>query len=305
LPPHRVVRPDGTIVKINDKSSVSQEFKGLLERLKDWRILGVYFCALTSTNPSDLAELALLPMFFSSNYFYAYQGAVNAGKFDGPTRAVVAALEGAGAIIGALLIGFLVLDANWFRRKTRGWLGLACVSIITIIVWSCGLSWQLTFTRETIGGMINYKDDNFAGKGALFFFCESPGSLNRNRLIVYRDVSDYFGDACYQALVYWIMAALSNDPFTIARFAGIYKAVQSAGAAGSFGMDAVETPYLNELLASWIMMLVSFPLAGIVIYTIKDTNYDTEHVDYASDVKKDAEITQQPASDSTEKVAPE
>lgn len=116
-------------------------------------------------------------MFFSSNYFYAYQGAVNAGKFDGPTRAVIAALEGAGAIIGALLVGYFVLDAKQLRRKTRGWLGLACVSVVTIIVWSCGLSWQLTFTRENIGKKINYKDDNFAGKGALFFFCKFSGSV--------------------------------------------------------------------------------------------------------------------------------
>lgn len=58
--------------------------------------------------------------------------------------------------------------------------------------------------------------------------------------------TDYFGDACYQALAYWIMSALSNDPFTLARYAGLYKAVQSAGSAGSFGMDAVATPFLNE-----------------------------------------------------------
>ncbi|KAF9652385.1 MFS general substrate transporter [Thelephora ganbajun] len=268
LPPHRVVRADGTIVKIDDQSSIPQELKGLWERLKDWRIL------------------ALLPMFFASNYFYAYQGAVNAGKFDGPTRAVIAALEGAGAIVGALLIGFLVLDASWFPRKTRGWLGLAFVSVITIVVWSTGLAWQLTFTRDTIGKKINYKDHNFAGKGALFFFY-------------------YFGDACYQALAYWIMAALTNDPFTLARFAGLYKAVQSAGAAGSFGMDATRTPYLSEHLASWCMMLVSLPLAGIVIHTIKETNYDVEHVDYVDDVKNDAEHPQQPTSGSTEKVASE
>jgi len=125
-------------------------------------------------------------MFFASNYFYAYQGAVNAGKFDGPTRAVIAALEGAGAIIGALIVGFLVLDANWLPRKTRGWLGLAFVSVITIIVWSCGLAWQLNFTRETIGNKINYKDDNFAGKGALFFFCEFSVSSIQGCLIVDR-----------------------------------------------------------------------------------------------------------------------
>ena len=103
------------------------------------------------------------------------------------------------------------------------------------------------------------------------------------------------------------MAALTNDPFTLARFAGLYKAVQSAGAAGSFGMDAVSTPYLSEHLASWIMMLVSFPLAGIVIHTIKETNYDAEHIDYVEDVE-DAEnpkTPNEPAPSSTEKIAHE
>ena len=179
LPPHRIIRSDGTIVKVDDQSSVPQELRGLWERLKDWRILGVSIRILRSRHRELIKphNTALLPMFFASNYFYAYQGAVNAGKFDGPTRAIIAALEGAGAIIGALLVGFFVLDANWFARKTRGWLGLAFVAVVTIAVWSCGLAWQLTFTRETIGSKISYKDDNFAGKGTLFFFCKLPVSV--------------------------------------------------------------------------------------------------------------------------------
>lgn len=98
--------------------------------------------------------------------------------------------------------------------------------------------------------------------------------------------SDYFVDACYQALAYWIMSAMSNDPFKLARYAGMYKAIQSAGSAGSFGMDAVLTPLLNEHLASWIMMLFSFPLAFLVIRTIKETNYEDEKVVYVDDIQK-------------------
>lgn len=63
-----------------------------------------------------------------------------------------------------------------------------------------------------------------------------------------------------QAMAYWIMAALTNDPWTLARYAGFYKALQSAGAAGSFGMDAVNTPFLNEILSSWLLMVFSIPL---------------------------------------------
>lgn len=41
---------------------------------------------------------------------------------------------------------------------------------------------------------------------------------------------------------------MTNDPFKLARYAGFYKAIQSAGSAGSFGMDAVATPFLNEIV---------------------------------------------------------
>lgn len=250
LPPNRVIRSDGTLVKLHAHTSVKEEVIGIFKLLKDWRML------------------ALLPMFFASNYFYAYQGSVNATVFDGPTRALNATLEGAGAIIGALMIGFGVLDAPYMARRTRGYVGLAVVSVLVITVWSVGLSWQVDFTRNYVadhnGHRLSYHDANYAGKGALYFFY-------------------YFSDACYQALAYWIMSALTNDPFKLARYAGLYKAVQSAGSAGSFGMDAVLTPLLNEHLASWIMMLVSFPLAFLVIRTIKETNYDEEEVVYVDE----------------------
>jgi hypothetical protein len=45
-------------------------------------------------------------------------------------------------------------------------------------------------------------------------------------------LADYFTDSCYQALAYWIMSAMTNDPFTLARYAGFYKAIQSAVSRG-------------------------------------------------------------------------
>jgi len=253
LPPNRVIRSDGTLVKLQAHSSIRTELVAMVHLLKDWRML------------------ALVPMFFASNYFYAYQGSVNATVFDGPTRALNATLEGAGAIVGALFIGFCVLDVKGLRRRTRGYLGLGVVTVITIIVWAVSLSWQVTFKRDYVsrhnGQYINYHDSNYKGKGALYFFY-------------------YFSDACYQALAYWIMSAMTNDPFQLARFAGLYKALQSAGSAGSFGMDAVMTPLLNEHLASWILMLASFPLAFLVIRSVKETNYEDEAMVYVDEAQK-------------------
>ena len=159
LPPDQVIRSDGSIPRVDTTTKIHEELVEMLRVLKDWRLL------------------ALLPMFFASNYFYAYQGSVNATVFDGPTRALNATLEGAGAIVGALMIGYLVLDAKFLHRRHRGYLGLAVVTALTIIVWAVGLAWQVTFTRnykaDHNGTLINYKDANYKGKGALYFFCES------------------------------------------------------------------------------------------------------------------------------------
>ncbi|OBZ77668.1 UNC93-like protein 2 [Grifola frondosa] len=250
LPPNRVIRADGTIVKVVAASAPHEEIIGMWNLLKDWRIF------------------ALLPMSFASNYFYAYQGAVNVGRFDGPTRALNGTLAGAGSIVGALLMGYLVLDTKFLHRRARGYFGLAVVATMTIIVWSIGLSWQVTFTRkdDTPANFINYKDKAYRGKGALYFFY-------------------LFVDACYQALACWTLGALTNDPFKVTRYAGLYRPSRSG--AGGFGMDAVATPLLNEHLASWILMLVSFPFAWLVLRTVKETNYEDEKVVYVDDIKKD------------------
>ena len=160
LPPNMVVRGDGSIPKLDTSTKIHEELVEMIKVVKDWRIL------------------ALFPMFFASNYFYAYQGSLNATVFDGPTRALNATLEGAGAIVGALLIGYLVFDNKYFHRRQRGYLGLAAVTVMVIIIWAVALSWQVTFTRnykEVHGGqLISYHDSNYKGKGTIYFFCECP-----------------------------------------------------------------------------------------------------------------------------------
>jgi hypothetical protein len=65
LPPNKVVRPDGTIPTLEKASHPRDEIISFYHLLKDWRMI------------------ALIPMFFASNYFYAYQQAINAFYFDG------------------------------------------------------------------------------------------------------------------------------------------------------------------------------------------------------------------------------
>jgi hypothetical protein len=84
--------------------------------------------------------------------------------------ALNATLEGVGAMVGALIIGFFVLDGLPYRRRTRGFIGLAFVTIVTIVVWSCALAWQVTFDR-TPRTKMHYTDSGYHTKGAIYFFC--------------------------------------------------------------------------------------------------------------------------------------
>lgn len=57
--------------------------------------------------------------------------------------------------------------------------------------------------------------------------------------------TDYLVDAAYQGLAYYTMSAMTNNSFKLACMAGFYRGIQAAGAAVSFGMDAVRLSVLQ------------------------------------------------------------
>ncbi|GAC98514.1 hypothetical protein PHSY_006108 [Pseudozyma hubeiensis SY62] len=246
LPPSRVVRTDGTLVKVEKSNTARQEIAALLSTLKKREIL------------------LLLPMFFASNFFYPYQGSIAFKTFDSATRSVNGVVKAVGQIVGALILGFL-LDKLPMGRRNRGLVGLAVTASFTIIAYSWGVKYQIPITRATHWERkINYHDSTFAEPMSIFILYD-------------------IGDAFYQGLAYWIMGAITNDPFELARFAGMYKAVQSAGAAVAFAMDATLVPYINEIGAVFGLMLFSFPFAGLVIWGIRDSNYEVENQVYVDE----------------------
>ncbi|KAG5990997.1 hypothetical protein E4U43_004142 [Claviceps pusilla] len=245
LPPERVVRADGTIVKLAEPLSPSREMVEFAAMFRDWRML------------------ALFPMFFSSNFFYAYQGAITAFLFNGRTRALVALLTGLGSIMGSVLIG-LVTDNLPFPRRKRALWSCAFVALLICLAWAGGLAFQTEFDRDR---------DVVQGEPRPWDWTVGVAAGPIVLLFAY-----YLVDATYQGLAYYTMSSITNDPFKLARMAGYYKGIQSAGAAVSFGMDAVKTPYLGEILVSWVLTLVALPLCALVLYHVRDTNYEVEEM---------------------------
>lgn len=76
------------------------------------------------------------------------------------------------------------------------------------------------------------------------------------------------------------MGSLSNNGRKLANFAGFYKGLQSAGAAGMWRMDAQKTPLMTEFACCWGLLVASLLIASpIIFFKIK------EHVDVENDLK--------------------
>ncbi|RIA79855.1 major facilitator superfamily domain-containing protein [Glomus cerebriforme] len=242
LSPQKVIHDDGKPVVVQKFPKWKNEIIGIFKLFLDWHMI------------------ALIPMFIASNWFYAYHfNVVNAGYFNIRTRSFNNLWYWAAQIVGAMGLGKF-LDTPSLKRKNRGIIGLIILFVIIMGTWIGGLFFQLTFTRNDEKKNLDLFDSGYAGKLILY--------------LLYG-----FNDAMYQCYAYWIMGSLTNDSSILARYTGFYKAIQSAGAAISWRIDAVNTPYLTELLICWALLAISFPCSFIVISKIKETNYDTDNAE--------------------------
>ncbi|KAA8911966.1 hypothetical protein TRICI_003652 [Trichomonascus ciferrii] len=253
----QVRRKDGRSLEDFRQTDFKTELMGVLKLVTDKKIM------------------MLLPAFFASNFFYSYQFGINAFYFSLRTRSLNSLVYWLTQVLGTTFIGF-VLDNRRIGRRKRGLIGLAIVSIFVLATWSGGAVFQTTFTRESTPPNVDWSDPGFGGPFTLYFMYG-------------------MADAMWQSWCYWIMGAITNESYRLARYAGFYKGVQSAGCAISFGIDAAGVPFMNELGANFGMMAFSIPLMVYVACQIVETNYGREpeviipaHVENA--VLKDPEI---------------
>lgn len=101
------------------------------------------------------------------------------------------------------------------------------------------------------------------------------------------------------------MGSLSNNARKLANFAGFYKGIQSAGAAGMWRLDAQKTPYMIEFASCWGLLLGSMLIASPVIFfkvtestdVAEDLRFSDEtHVDVLGDTAECVGDTEKPDS---------
>ncbi|KAG6906762.1 hypothetical protein DXG01_012238 [Tephrocybe rancida] len=219
--PTKMLRTDGTKVTTVRHPSWKSEFLGLYVALR-----------------TDPMILLLFPMFLASNWFYTWQfNDYNGAIFNIRARALNNLVYWISQIIGAVAIGRL-LDQPKLSRRLRAFSGWAVLFVFVFVVHGWAYLYQKSYTRASVPPdqqRLDIFDSGYTGKIFLYIFC---GIL----------------DAMWQTTAYWLMGAMSNDPTKLAHFAGFYKSLQSAGAAGMWRADAVKIPYMNIFASTWALL---------------------------------------------------
>ncbi|PBK60036.1 MFS general substrate transporter [Armillaria solidipes] len=193
------------------------------------------------TLKTDPMIILLFPMFFASNWFYTWQfSGFNGAIFNIRARGLNNVCYWISQIIGSILIG-LLLDRKSISRRIRAYTGWTVLFLMVFVVHIWGYFYQ---------------------KQVWFYiFC---GIL----------------DAMWQTTAYWLMGAMSNDPSKLAFFAGFYKSIQSAGAAGIWRADAVMIPYMNMFISEWAPLVggLVFALPMVILRIKNHTDLDDETI---------------------------
>ncbi|KAI8320577.1 MFS general substrate transporter [Martensiomyces pterosporus] len=250
-PPSKVVREDGSsvvLVKYTDAGKEAIEIAKLF------------------LNPM---MLALLPMCFTSNFFYSYQfGPVNGSIFNIRTRGFNNIWYWGAQMFGAYALSFLLDNQNMSRKK-RGLIAFGIVAVFFNAIWGGSLALQLKYTHgPTATETTDYP-------GGLIDFLEHERAAGPIILYLLYGV----GDALYQNFAYWIIGALTNDSQKLSRYAGFYKGIQSLGAAVAWQLDSREVSYLNQLIGNWVLLGISLPSMLYVVWRLKDHSEDVADKD--------------------------
>lgn len=232
-PPSTVTHENGDKIKIQAFPSWRGEVVAVLKVFGDKRMV------------------VLIPMFLSSNWFYSYQFSTVNGYFSVRTQSFNNIFYWFSQIIGAWTFA-RILDYQGVNRRTRSFWGLSIVTVCFVATWIGGIFFQKQFTITDPKTNRDFKD----------------GSVYVGPLFLYM----FYGlnDAAWQTYCYWLMGALSNDVTVLSRYAGFYKGIQSAGAAISWRINAVNTAYMTELIICFALLVASLPGAIFLSMRIKD-----------------------------------
>lgn len=242
-PPHKIIRSDGTRVIVRPAESIPRELANMVYSLKKDPMFLLFL-------PFGLACLFYVP--FQSNDFNGY-------FFNVRTRSINGLLYGIAEFIGCSTIA--LLDWNIVPRRTRAITGWSVVFFMVLVVNICGYFPTAASNRDVpFTPPLDTSDALSAKYMTLYFFYG-------------------FQDGVFQAFAFWIIGALSNDPYVLSTYSGLYKTFAAVGAAIVFSMDADKVSFMRMWGSDFAILLFGCLCLGpLVFYRVRDTEMTvTDH----------------------------
>eukprot|EP01068_Selenidium_serpulae_P016489 Selendium_serpulae@DN6304_c0_g2_i3.p1 len=282
--PQKVKRSDGTMVEFEKAADCKQE-------LKDVSV--VMF-------RKEMLLLSLL--FFQSNFFYAYEfGGVNLPIFTVRARSLNSALYWGSQMFGAWVFGQFLMDNKRIgNHPRRALFGFIVSMSFVFVTWIMAII--LTYVveggyegKETAGGFgycwscedgSDYNSDCDSSKGEVCCVtdCVDLCDSKRYAFPIITFIFMGIGDAMVQSFAYWIMGAIAgSDTALVARFAGFYKGIQSAGGCISWAIDRPNVSYRIQLWINIILFLITIVPTYFAVRLVPDPLKDRSSVGHEMD----------------------
>jgi MFS family permease len=237
--PGKIIRSDGTRVVVRPAESLPRELRNMVYSLRKDPMFLLFL-------PFGAAALFYAP--FQANDFNGY-------FFNVRTRTLNGLLYGIAEFIGCSTIA--LLDWKIVPRRTRAICGWSVVVLMVLSINICGYFPTIDSHRGVAYTPPLDRSSSLAAKYMTLYFFYG------------------FQDGVFQAFAFWIIGSLSNDPYILSTYSGLYKTFAAVGAAISFGMDARNVGYITMWGSQFaVLMFGCLCLAPLVFIRVKNTSKD-------------------------------
>ncbi|TIA93143.1 hypothetical protein E3P99_00253 [Wallemia hederae] len=243
--PSNIYRRDGTKVEMRQTDGLMTELTRTLKAFREPRVF------------------LLLPLFFMSYFYYAYQSNYTSLYFNVRTRALSSFVSPFGAIISSVLMGFY-LDSKRWSEKTKGIVMLAILFVCEMGLWTwIAVLRSIYGTQDAIG--LDFDGASFVFNRAfpVVFFMNFVGQGSQNYL-------------------YWVVGHYACGVNNLSTYVCILRSAEACGQTVAWAISQrvdVTSPvhiYIN-FIGLFLSILLAIPVVLKLQYYEKDEN---EFVNY-------------------------
>ncbi|TFK39963.1 hypothetical protein BDQ12DRAFT_722161 [Crucibulum laeve] len=246
--PQLVQREDGTKVKVDKRTSTVEQIK-ILGRTIISRDMGF-----------------LLPLFFSSWFYWGYASTYLTLYFSVRARALASFLSAIMGVIATTLLGFF-LDSQTIPLKKRA----RHAGIFVMTLFSGMLIWALIIQHEYTHknpGKLDWSSPGFGRRFGMYIMLNTAGNLVQNYL-------------------YWSVGSIGDGTSELTRATGLLRGIESWGQCASFGINSSKFNPLYTVVINIVFWSLSVPPAWFSLSRIGGST--SRHVDYSNASEKRVE----------------